>query len=239
MKGTLYCIGVGPGDPELLTLKGLKYITSCPVLAVPQGKQGILTAKQIVIQAVSAIDDVDLDVKEILTIDFPMTRDEAVVHRAHAAGAAVVEARLDQGLDVALITIGCPTVYATSMYIHDMVVNDGYTAEIIPGVPSFCAAAAALHQPLCEKDELLLIIPANRPDRKSLLAMEGNKVLMKPAANLLDAIKKDIAAAGTAEHAAMVERCGLPGERIYPSLEDAAESPYFSVILIKSQEGTT
>ena len=214
MKGTLYCIGVGPGDPELITVKALKRIQACPVLAAPQGRAGVGTAKDILLQAVAAMADVDLQGKDVLNIDFPMTRDEAVLAQAHADGAAALEAKLAAGLDVALITLGCPTIYA------------------IPGVPSFCAAAARLGRPLCEKDETLTIIPGNRSDRRELLAMDGSKVVMKPAGPLAD-LKQDLAAAGRLDAASMVERCGMAGEKIYTSLKDAEDGPYFSVVLVK------
>ena len=113
MKGTLYCIGVGPGDPELLTLKAWKRLRSCSVLAVPQGHTGVLTAKQILLHAIEQNGDIDVSQKKVLVLDFPMTRDAAVLSRAHAAGAAAIEQELQQGRDVALITLGCPTVYAT------------------------------------------------------------------------------------------------------------------------------
>ena len=142
MKGTLYCIGVGPGDPELITVKALKRIQACPVLAAPQGRAGVGTAKDILLQAVAAMADVDLQGKDILNIDFPMTRDEAALAQAHADGAAALEAKLAAGLDVALITLGCPTIYASSLYVQRIVEKHGYKTEIIPGVPSFCASAA-------------------------------------------------------------------------------------------------
>ena len=100
MKGTLYCIGVGPGDPELITVKALKRIQACPVLAAPQGRAGVGTAKDILLQAVAAMADVDLQGKDVLNIDFPMTRDEAVLAQAHADGASALEEKLAAGLDV-------------------------------------------------------------------------------------------------------------------------------------------
>ena len=229
MKGTLYCIGVGPGDPELITVKALKRIQACPVLAAPQGRAGVGTAKDILLQAVAAMADVDLQGKDILNIDFPMTRDEAALAKAHADGASALEAKLAAGLDVALITLGCPTIYASSLYVQRIVEKHGYKTEIIPGVPSFCAVAARLGRPLCET---LTIIPGNRSDRWELLAMDGSKVVMKPAGPLAD-LKQDLAAAGRLDAASMVERCGMAGEKIYTSLKDAEDGPYFSVVLVK------
>ncbi|MCH4166825.1 MAG: precorrin-2 C(20)-methyltransferase [Megasphaera sp.] len=232
MKGKFYCVGIGPGDPELLTIKAVKYITSCPVLAVPQGRVGMTIAKNIVLKAVRSMNEVHLEDKEIVTVDIPMTRDEAVMAAAHANGAAAIEQRLDEGKDVVLIVLGCPTVYASSIYVHRIIVKDGYDTEIVPGVTSFCAAAAKLQQPLCEKDEPVMVIPGNRADRKELLRLPGNAVIMKPSGPLAD-LKHDLEECHLLHQAAMVERCGLDGEKVYPSMADAEESAYFSVVLVR------
>lgn len=233
--GTLYCIGVGPGDPELLTLKAIRYIKKCPVLAIPQGHTGVTTAKQILMDAVEDMDDVDLSQKEIISIDFPMTRDEAVLADAHQKGAAAIEGALQEGKDVALITLGCPTIYASSIYVHRRVQRDGYATEIVPGVPSFCAAAAKLQMPLCEKDEPLTIIPGNRKDRRKLLALPGHKIVMKSSGSL-ETLKDDLAQTGQLETTAMIERCGMPGETVYTSVKNAERAPYFSVLLVRKEK---
>lgn len=235
MKGTLYCIGVGPGDPELLTVKAVKYIQKCPVLAVPQGHTGVTTAKSILLQAIENGAAVDLQDKLILTVDFPMTRDAAVLEEAHAAGAAAIEAQLQQGRDVALITLVCPTVYASSIYVHRRIHDDGYATEIIPGVPSFCAAAARLQQPLCEQDEPLTIIPGGRSDRKNLLSAPGSKIIMKPSGPFAS-LKQELQDTQQLADTTMIERCGLSGETIYHSLDDVERTAYFSVLLVKEKK---
>lgn len=231
MKGTLYCIGVGPGDPELITVKALKRIEACPVLAVPQGRAGVLTANDILRKAADTA-HIDLEEKHVITIQFPMTRNEEALAKAHEVGAAALEEKLSAGFDVALITLGCPTVYASSLYVQRLVEKHGYDTVVIPGVPSFCAAAARLGQPLCEKDELLMIIPGSRRDRKDLMAMDGSKVVMKPSGSL-SALKRDLKDIGKIDGASMVSRCGMAEEEVYPSLKDVEDAPYFSVILVK------
>lgn len=235
MKGTLYCIGVGPGDPELLTIKAVKRIRNCPVLAVPQGHTGVTTAKDILLQAIENGAAVELQDKLILTVDFPMTRDAAVLEEAHAAGAAAIEAQLQQGRDVALITLGCPTVYASSIYVHRRIHDDGYATEIIPGVPSFCAVAARLQQPLCEQDEPLTIIPGGRSDRKILLSAPGSKIIMKPSGPFAS-LKQELQDTQQLADTTMIERCGLSGETIYHSLDDVERTAYFSVLLVKEKK---
>ena len=236
MTGTLYCVGVGPGDPELMTLKGLACIRRCPVIAVPNSGGGAGRARQILLAALEE-QDIDISAKTMLDISFPMTRSKDVLEKAHASGAAAIEEYLNAGKDTALITLGCPTVYASSIYIHRLVRRHGYDTAIIPGVPSFCAAAARLQQPLCEQDEPLTIIPGNRKDRLELLSQPGNAVIMKPSGSL-DALKEDLQKAGVLDTTSLIERCGLPEEQVFPQAAEAEDSPYFSILLVRKEEET-
>ena len=228
MKGTLYCVGVGPGDPELLTLKALKIIRTCPVLAVPQSRTGVVTAQGILMKALNGC-GITIDDK---TMDFPMTRDDQVLKDAHEKAAHRLMNELDEGRDVCLITLGCPTVYATSIYVHRLIRQAGYATEIVPGVPSFCAVAAELQQPLCEKDEALIVIPVNQKHRRDLLALDGSKVIMKPSGKL-GPIQDELRDLQLLDKTAMIERCGLPGETVYEKAADAKDTGYFAVLLVK------
>ena len=103
-----------------------------------------------------------------------MIRDNAALDAAYEKNADLVCAALDQGKDVAFLTLGDPTVYSTYLYLHRKVVSRGYEAEIIPGVPSFCAVAARLGMALCEKGERLLIVPASHKDMSDCLDLDAN-----------------------------------------------------------------
>ena len=135
-RGVLYGVGVGPGDPELLTRKAQRILSQADVIAVPDKGAGEQTALKIVGELAEG--------KPLLRCHTPMVRDRAALDAAYGQIAAGIAALLDEGKTVAYITLGDPSIYSTYLYIHRRVLSMGCTAEIIPGVPSFCAAAARL-----------------------------------------------------------------------------------------------
>ena len=146
---------------------------------------------------------------------------------------------LKEGKNVVFITLGDPTVYATCIYVHKRVLAKGYKAELIPGVPSFCAVAAKLNVALCERSEPLIILPGSYKESAAFLDGPGNKVLMKSASQIAK-VRDELKERGLISHAAMIERCGLPGEKIYKDLNEIDEkSSYFSVILVKEGKFTS
>ena len=224
-RGKLYGVGVGPGDPELITLKARRIIAAAPVLAVPDKGAGERTALAIAGELAAG--------KEILSCAAPMVRDEDALDAAYEANADRVCAALDEGKDVAFLTLGDPTVYATYIYLHKKVVSRGYDAEIIPGVPSFCAVAARLGAALCEKSERLLIVPASHKDMSDCMDLDANLVFMK-AGKEIGALKDTLAHRGLLDRASMVANCGMEGELVCPRFADAdTETGYFSVVLVK------
>ena len=137
MKGRLYCIGLGPGDPELVTVKALRLMKECSVWFIPQSGPDKETAGRI-LQAAANYADEDLQVsKTIVKLTFPMTRSEEILEEAHRKNAEIIEAYLDKGEDAALFTLGCPTVYASCSYMERRVALAGYDTQIVPGVTSF------------------------------------------------------------------------------------------------------
>ena len=230
MRGKLYSVGIGPGDPELLTLKAVRLLKECDVVALPKGDGDIMTAKNIVNQVVN------IDEKEQLIVYMPMTKDKEALAKAHQEGADAIIKLLDEGKNVVFITLGCPTVYATCIYVHKLVLKAGYEAELVAGVTSFCAVAARLNVSLCEKAEPLIILPGSYKESSKFLDAPGNKVLMKSASQIA-AVRDELKERRLLTHAAMVERCGLPGEQVYRDLNAIDEkSSYFSIILVKEKE---
>ena len=230
MKGKLYCVGIGPGDPELLTLKAVRLLKECDVIAMPKGDNEVMTAKDIIKQVV------EIEKKEQLLIHMPMTKDIEVMNKAHQQGADEIIKLLDQGKNVVFVTLGCPTVYATCIYVHKLVLAAGYDSELVAGVTSFCAVAAKLNVSLCERSEPLIILPGSYKESMSFLSGPGNKVLMKSASEIKK-VRDELEERGLLNNAAMVERCGLSGEKVYRNLKDIDEkSSYFSIILVKEKE---
>ena len=156
MTGTLYGIGVGPGDPELMTLKAVRLIEQCDLVAVPKSGDGEGVAKQIAQKAVP-----DFDKKELIEVSMPMTRDPQVLEQSHQAAAEQIEGYLKEGKSVAFLTLGDPAIYSTYIYVHKKVQQNGFLVEMVPGVPSFCAVAAKLNVSLAEAAQPLHIIPAS------------------------------------------------------------------------------
>ena len=227
-KGTLYGVSVGPGDPELMTLKAVRCIEQCPVLAAPQTAAGRMLALDIAKGAV------DVSGKIILPLHFAMSRDPEVLKASHAAAADAVRAHLDAGRDVALLNLGDVSIYATYGYLEEILTAQGYAAVRIAGVPSFCAAAARLGQSLTGGMEQPLTIAPGR-HVEQVLAAPGAKVLMKTGRRLpktLDALRDR----GLLANSAMVCNCGLPDEAVFPALTDydpAQDAGYFATILVK------
>ena len=174
--------------------------------------------------------------KEILYCDMPMTRDAERLKAGHNSSADAIIKRLDEGLNVAFITLGDPCVYSTYMYVHRIVLAKGYDAEIISGVTSFCAAAAALNISLCDGADALHIIPASYEGTDELLKLQGNKVLMKSGKSL-GKVKDSLRELGYDNSSQMVECCAMANEKTYKSLSEIPdESSYFSIIIVKGDE---
>lgn len=223
-RGKLYGVGVGPGDPELVTKKAERVLREADIVAVPDKGAGEKTALNIVRDIVAG--------KELLYCPTPMVRDRAMLDGCYEQIANDICALLDEGKNVAFITLGDPTVYSTYIYVHKKVLSRGYEAELIPGVPSFCAVAARLNTSLCEGAERLLIVPASH-DAADCMDIRANKVFMK-AGKAIGELQTQLAERGMLDKASLVANCGMEGELVCPRFADMTDGTgYFSIVLVK------
>ncbi len=218
MKGKLYGVGVGPGDPELLTLKAVKTIAMADVIACPAKGDEPGLAYRIAEKAVP-----EINAREKLLLRFPMTTGGQ--EQEHLEAAEKIISQLEAGKNTAFLTLGDPGFYSTFFHISGIVTEKGYQAEIISGVPSFCAVSAELMLPLAVGTENVLISSGAYAD------FQGTQVIMK-AGSRLKTLKEKICSQG--KSAFLVENCGLEEERIYSGIEAMPdESGYFSTLIIK------
>ncbi|MCC8067653.1 MAG: precorrin-2 C(20)-methyltransferase [Clostridiales bacterium] len=225
MKGILYGVGVGPGDPKLMTYLAVETIERCPVLAVPADGKECAVSYKIAAGIVKGLDE-----KECLNLVTPMTKKKEVLDAAYEKAADLIIAQLEQGKDVAYLTLGDPTIYCTYIYVHRLVKERGYQAEIINGVPSFCAVSAKLGDSLVDRSEQLHIIPSTY-EIEDALELPGTKVLMKAASKmpLVKAALREKNLKGM-----MIENCGMDNEKRYMDVEEIPDQPsYYSVIVIR------
>lgn len=227
MNGKLYGIGVGPGDPELLTLKAMRIINESEVIAIPTEDIKTSVAYKIVKQVKE-----DLDEKEMMALPMPMTKDKEMLEKHHKDAADKVIDALKMGKNVAFLTLGDPTVYSTYIYVHKIVKDAGYDTEIISGITSFCAVSARFDMGLVEKAEPLHVIPSSY-GIEDAIKLPGTKVLMK-AGKKMPQVKEALKATGSS--AVMIENCGMPDEKIYNNLDEINESAgYYSLIIVKEK----
>ena len=225
-KGTLYGVSVGPGDPELLTLKAVRVLEQCPVIAAPQTKGGRNLALDI------AQNVVPLDDKIVLALHVAMHRDEARRANYEEAAAAVRE-QLDAGRDVAMPNLGDVSIYSTFSYLMRRLEAEGYETVMIPGVPSFCAVAARLQTSLTDRNDPLHIVPAGAGSLEEALDLPGTKVLMK-SGKTMGQVLDTLAQRDLLDKSALVQDCGMPTEQAYVDLRKVpADTGYFSTIIVK------
>ena len=226
MKGKLYGVGVGPGDPKLITYKAVETIQKCQVVAVPKSGNSEQVALNIAKEFIKN--------QTLIDCYMPMIRDKQALRKQHEEVVSELKGYLDKGQDIAFLTLGDPTIYSTYMYIHRLIKEMGYETEIIPGISSICSVAAALNDSLCEGSDCLHIIPASYKGKEDYLDLEGTKVLMKTGKSM-EKVKQHLKEKGLYERARAVECASMPNEKIHESLDTVEESSYFSVIVVKER----
>ncbi|MCT4627340.1 precorrin-2 C(20)-methyltransferase [Halodesulfovibrio sp.] len=230
LSGTLYGIGVGPGDPDLLTIKATKVLANVDiVLAASSTKNDYSTALSI------AEPHMQSDV-EVVHLGFPMTRDEQVLLHAWEENAKIVASLLRQGKNCAFLTLGDPLIYSTFGYLKRTLeaLDPSFAIAIVPGITSYQASAARTGTILCESGENLLLASGVRAteDTQQLLNRVDNAVILKTYKNFAE-LKELLRKTNRKNSAIFISRLGMEGEIIARNIDDAPEKPhYFSHMLI-------
>lgn len=224
--GTLYGIGVGPGDPELVTLKALRIAQACPVLAYPAPEHGDSFARAIMAPHLRG-NQIEIPIRMPLSVDrYPV---KAVYDRASEE----IASHLGVGRDVGVLCLGDPFFYGSFMYLFARLA-DTHRTVVIPGITSLSAAAASLSAPLAARSDVLTVIPASLADDEiaARLAMADAAAIVKLGRHF-GRIRALLDTKGLMQHARYIENASLPRERTIPLSDiDPATVPYFSLILI-------
>lgn len=230
MKGIFYGTGIGPGDPELVTIKARIAIEKCPVIVLPNPDR-----KDCIAYKTAEKLDIDLKNKIIVETDFPMTKEDELLQKAWNETADSIAGYLDGGKDVCFLTIGDPSVYSTCMYVVYILMERGYSIKIIPGVTSFTAAACSAGIDLASQNEKIHVIPGSYDIEKSFY-LDGTLVFMKSGKKLKDLFcflsdqKKDYDFDFCA-----VSNCSFENEVMVNELSDVNRlSGYLTTVIVKN-----
>lgn len=235
MLGTFYGIGVGPGDPELLTLKAVRALKKVRhVFAAASSKNDYSLALEIARQHVPADTPVSL-------LDFPMTFDKARLEEAWHANCLTVVEKLQAGWDVAFVTLGDPMTFSTFIYLLRKVRSRLPQVPVVtvPGITAYQAAAACAGVPLAEAEETFTVISGAKGGEAlpQVLPFSDNVVLMKTYKKFPEILDR-IRAMGLADRCCFVSRCGLEGQTVERDFEKLAQLiPHYLSLLILKKRG--
>jgi precorrin-2 C20-methyltransferase/precorrin-3B C17-methyltransferase len=234
--GRLFGVGLGPGDPELVTVKAARLIAAADVIAFHAARHGRSNAR-----AIAAPFLRDGQIEEALI--YPVTTEttdhpggyQGAIDEFYASAAERLAAHLDAGRDVVVLAEGDPFFYGSYMHMHKRLAHR-YPAEVVPGVTSVSAAAAVLGRPLMERDEVLTVLPGTLPpdELAARLAGTDSAAVMK-LGRTFEGVRDAITRAGRLDDAWYVERATTDQERSAPLADvDPATVPYFSLALLPS-----
>lgn len=231
MTGTLYGLGIGPGDPDLVTLKARDVLARAPVIAYPAPEGGTSLVRAI---AAPHVPDGRIEI----VISTPMSADRFPADEVYDRYAAEIAGHLTAGRDVAILCEGDPFLYGSFMYLFERLAGD-HSAEVVPGVSSLNAVAAAAGAPLVSRNEVLSVLPATLPEDEleARLANSDAAAVMKVGRNLAK-VRRVLRRLGAEDAARYVERATMAEQRVMPLDAVTGETaPYFSMILVRRPGG--
>jgi precorrin-2/cobalt-factor-2 C20-methyltransferase len=226
ITGRLLGVGVGPGDPELLTLKAVRVINESPVIAYVSARGRPSIARQIVAQHLTPG-------RREINLALPMQPFPELAQAAYDEGAARIGAELELGYDVALLCEGDPFIYGSFAQLFERL-GGRYPTEVVPGVTSFTAAAAAARTPLVSRTQTLMVLPATLPvaELSAHLGRADAAAILKLGRHFAK-VREVVAELGLLEHAIYVEHASATRERVMRLVDLAIdEAPYFSLLLV-------
>jgi precorrin-2/cobalt-factor-2 C20-methyltransferase len=225
MAGKLFGVGLGPGDPELMTLRAHRLISGAKVVAYPTLAGGKSFARAIAADAIAP------GTREIV-MDVPMSVERAPAQAAYDRGAAEIAGALDAGDDVVCLCEGDPFFYGSFMYLFARL-SGRYEVEVVPGVTSIATCAARAGRPLVARNERLTVLPGPLPEAELRARIEGaESVAIMKVGRHLAKIRAVIDDLGLTAQAVYVERASLPEEVVCPLAQAPEKAPYFSMILL-------
>ena len=226
MSGTLYGLGVGPGDPELITLKALRLLRSSPVVAYPAPEHGDSLARAIVAGHLPGG-------QTEVAIRMPMLVERFPAQEVYDRAAAELGDHLAAGRDVAVLCEGDPFFYGSFMYLFGRMA-ERFPVQVVPGVSSLTACAAALGAPLAARNDVLTVVPAPLPadQLRERLAQTDAAAIMKLGRHFAK-VRDVLEELGLAGRSHYVERATMANQRLLPLDQvDADSVPYFSMVLV-------
>ncbi len=233
--GKLIGVGVGPGDPELLTLKAVRMLREADVLFLPVAQREKCIAYEIARAGVDGLDE-----KPWIGMDFPMTKDKTELENAFSHISSRIKEELEMGKQVCFLTIGDPTIYSTFVYVAERIKQAGYEIEYVSGVPSFAAACGKLGISMGERQEQIHIIPGSYDVCESM-KLPGTKIYMKSGKKLKELLlilnqetKRRQAKGEEPWQIYGVSNCGMPNEQCFIGIEALqAADAYLTVVIVK------
>jgi len=226
MSGTLYGLGIGPGDPDLLTLKAHRLLQSVPVIAYPAPERGDSLARRIVAPHLP-------EGRTEIAIRMPLVEARFPAQEVYDRAVAELGVQLEAGRDVAVLCEGDPFFYGSFMYLFGRMA-ERFTVEVVPGVSSLTACAAVLGAPLAARNDVLVVLPGplDAETLRARLAQAEAAAIIKLGRHF-PKVRSVLEELGLAESARYVEHATMTEQRILPLAEvDAAAVPYFSMILV-------
>jgi precorrin-2/cobalt-factor-2 C20-methyltransferase len=236
MTGKLYGIGVGPGDPELLTLKAHRILTTVPVVYVPKSREESGSFALSIIESF-----LQPSRQEIIDLVFPMCKDQSGLGQFWEKSVDLLLDRLEKGLDVACVCIGDPLLYSTFAYLLDRIISrrPDLEIEIIPGVTSISACTAAVGLPIVKAGETLAVIPATyEPETIRGLLQQFDALALMKVNRVVDQILPMLEELKLKDHAVFISRCGTDQEEIIWDIDSlkGRDLNYHSLLLIRTKE---